>query len=177
MIGQALLAKRMETIVTETGAGQHGCYDCDCGCALQWSAWSHGRGKTLASVMNVARMRLLGAKVIAVQNVPHPRTPLIEALRDWVSNVEHHCLLGTGAHPFPGDGAFFTLLVHEALTARLAALMVLPAWVAVRTRWSFADDSSLRFTVLSWRRRGDHAYAATIAKPPGHAARRDDLMK
>src|SRR5699024_10218079 len=55
--------------------------------------------------LNVARMRLLGAEVVPVATGSASLKDAInEAMRDWVTNVEHtHYLLGTvtGPHPFP----------------------------------------------------------------------------
>ncbi|MEY4453023.1 MAG: tryptophan synthase subunit beta, partial [Actinomycetota bacterium] len=54
---------------------------------------------------NVARMKLLGAEVVAVKTGSRTLKDAInEALRDWVTNVDStHYLLGTvaGPHPFP----------------------------------------------------------------------------
>jgi tryptophan synthase beta chain len=64
-----------------------------------------GEVDTVRQSLNVARMRLLGAEVIAVKTGSRTLKDAInEALRDWVANVAGtHYLLGTvaGPHPFP----------------------------------------------------------------------------
>jgi len=64
-----------------------------------------GEVDTERQALNVARMKLLGAEVVAVTNGSRTLKDAInEAMRDWVANVEStHYLLGTvaGPHPFP----------------------------------------------------------------------------
>jgi tryptophan synthase beta chain len=64
-----------------------------------------GEVDTVRQSLNVARMRLLGAEVVAVTTGSRTLKDAInEALRDWVANVSGtHYLLGTvaGPHPFP----------------------------------------------------------------------------
>ena len=108
VLGQALLTKRMgkTRVIAETGAGQHGvatataCALLDLECLVYM-----GEVDTKRQALNVARMRLLGAEVVPVRTGSRTLKDAInEALRDWVTNVEHtHYLLGTvaGPHPFP----------------------------------------------------------------------------
>jgi tryptophan synthase beta chain len=64
-----------------------------------------GEEDTRRQALNVARMRLLGAEVVPVGAGSRTLKDAInEAMRDWVTNVDHtHYLLGTvaGPHPFP----------------------------------------------------------------------------
>jgi tryptophan synthase beta chain len=64
-----------------------------------------GEIDTRRQALNVARMRMLGAEVIAVRSGSRTLKDAInEAFRDWVANVDHtHYLFGTvaGPHPFP----------------------------------------------------------------------------
>jgi tryptophan synthase beta chain len=108
VLGQALLAKRMgkRRIIAETGAGQHGVASATAAALLGLECVVYmGEIDTVRQSLNVARMRLLGAKVIAVKTGSRTLKDAInEALRDWVANVEGtHYLLGTvaGPHPFP----------------------------------------------------------------------------
>ena len=108
VLGQALLTKRMgkPRVIAETGAGQHGvasataCAYLDLECVVYM-----GKVDTERQALNVARMNMLGAKVIPVQTGSQTLKDAInEALRDWVTNVDTtHYLLGTaaGPHPFP----------------------------------------------------------------------------
>lgn len=107
-IGQALLAIRMgkKKIVAETGAGQHGVATATV-CALFGLECIVFMGKedVRRQELNVFRMELLGAKVVAVdQGGGTLKDAVNEALRYWVANVEDtHYILGSalGPHPFP----------------------------------------------------------------------------
>jgi tryptophan synthase beta chain len=108
VLGQALLAKRMgkTRIIAETGAGQHGVASATAAALLGLDCVVYmGEVDTVRQALNVARMRLLGAEVVAVTTGSRTLKDAInEALRDWVANVENtHYLLGTvaGPHPFP----------------------------------------------------------------------------
>jgi len=108
VIGQALLAKRMgkTRIIAETGAGQHGVASATAAALFGLECVVYmGEVDTERQALNVARMKLLGADVVAVKTGSRTLKDAInEALRDWVANVENtHYLLGTvaGPHPFP----------------------------------------------------------------------------
>lgn len=108
VLGQALLAKRMgkKRIIAETGAGQHGVASATAAALLGLDCVVYmGEVDTVRQSLNVARMRLLGAEVVAVTTGSRTLKDAInEALRDWVANVSGtHYLLGTvaGPHPFP----------------------------------------------------------------------------
>jgi tryptophan synthase beta chain len=108
VLGQALLAKRMgkKRIIAETGAGQHGVASATAAALLGLDCVVYmGEIDTVRQALNVARMKLLGAEVVAVTTGSRTLKDAInEALRDWVANVSGtHYLLGTvaGPHPFP----------------------------------------------------------------------------
>lgn len=108
VMGQALLAKRMgkKRIIAETGAGQHGVASATAAAYFGLDCVVYmGEVDTERQALNVARMRLLGAEVVAVRTGTRTLKDAInEAMRDWVANVEStHYLLGTvaGPHPFP----------------------------------------------------------------------------
>ncbi len=108
VLGQALLTKRMgkSRVIAETGAGQHGVATATACALLGLDCVVYmGEVDTRRQALNVARMRLLGAEVVPVKLGSRTLKDAInEALRDWVTNVEHtHYLLGTvaGPHPFP----------------------------------------------------------------------------
>ena len=107
-LGQALLAVRMgkKRIIAETGAGQHGVATATV-CALfglECIVYM-GSEDVRRQSLNVFRMRLLGAKVVAVDTGSRTlKDAISEAMRDWVTNVDTtHYLLGSalGAHPYP----------------------------------------------------------------------------
>ncbi len=107
-LGQILLAKRMgkTRIIAETGAGQHGvavatvCAKFDLPCEIYMGATDVER-----QAPNVARMKLLGAKVNSVTSGAGTlKDSMNEALRDWVTNVHNtYYIIGTaaGPHPYP----------------------------------------------------------------------------
>ena len=108
MLGQALLTKLMgkSRVIAETGAGQHGVATATACALLGLECVVYmGEVDTRRQALNVARMRLLGARVVPVTHGSRTLKDAInEALRDWVTNVSTtHYLLGTvaGPHPFP----------------------------------------------------------------------------
>ncbi|MGE9807713.1 MULTISPECIES: tryptophan synthase subunit beta [unclassified Janibacter] len=108
VIAQGLLTKRMgkRRVIAETGAGQHGVATATAAALMGLECTVYmGKVDTERQALNVARMRMLGAEVIAVEHGSATLKDAInEALRDWVTNVEHtHYVLGTvtGPHPFP----------------------------------------------------------------------------
>ncbi|MFK4067927.1 tryptophan synthase subunit beta [Streptomyces sp. NPDC029674] len=108
VLGQALLTRRMgkTRVIAETGAGQHGVATATA-CALFGLECTIYMGEidTERQALNVARMRMLGAEVVAVKSGSRTLKDAInEAFRDWVANVDRtHYLFGTvaGPHPFP----------------------------------------------------------------------------
>ena len=108
VLGQALLAKQMgkTRVIAETGAGQHGVATATACALLGLECIIYmGAVDTARQALNVARMRLLGAKVVAVQSGSKTLKDAInDAFRDWVTNAEHtYYCFGTaaGPHPFP----------------------------------------------------------------------------
>ncbi|RSD11848.1 tryptophan synthase subunit beta [Amycolatopsis eburnea] len=107
-LGQALLAQRMgkTRVIAETGAGSHGVATATA-CALTGLACTVYMGETdmRRQSVNVARMELLGARVVPVTSGSRTLKDAInETFRDWVAHVEDtHYLFGTvaGPHPFP----------------------------------------------------------------------------
>lgn len=108
VLAQALLTKRMgkRRIIAETGAGQHGVATATAAALMGLDCTIYmGRVDTVRQGLNVARMRMLGAEVIAVPTGSATLKDAInEALRDWVTNVDDtHYAIGTvtGPYPFP----------------------------------------------------------------------------
>lgn len=107
-IAQALLARKMgkTRIIAETGAGQHGVATAT-GAALAGLDCEIYMGSVdiKRQVLNVFRMKLLGAKVTEVTiGSKTLKDAINEALRDWTTNVRNtHYVLGTvfGPHPYP----------------------------------------------------------------------------
>ena len=115
MLGQALLTKRMgkTRVIAETGAGQHGVASATAAAYFGLDCTVYmGAVDTRRQALNVARMHLLGAKVVPVDSGSATLKDAInEALRDWVASVDHTAyLFGTaaGPHPFPSMVRDFT---------------------------------------------------------------------
>lgn len=107
-LAQVLIAKRLgkSKIIAETGAGQHGVATATA-CAkfgLECTVFM-GAEDVRRQALNVFRMRILGAKVIAVTNGTQTlRDATSECFRYWVSNLQTtHYVVGSaiGPHPYP----------------------------------------------------------------------------
>jgi tryptophan synthase beta chain len=107
-LGQVLLAKKLgkQRIIAETGAGQHGVATATA-CAVMGLPCEVFMGSVdvVRQAPNVARMQMLGAKVISVESGSKTlKDAMNEALRDWVTNVRttHYCVgSAAGPHPYP----------------------------------------------------------------------------
>lgn len=138
VLGQALLAKRMgkHRIIAETGAGQHGVASATAAALFGLECVVYmGEVDTKRQALNVARMELLGAKVVPVTTGSKTLKDAInEALRDWVANVDTtHYLLGTvaGPHPFPTMVRdFHSVIGNEARKQMLEEFGFLPTALA-----------------------------------------------
>ncbi|MCJ1283476.1 tryptophan synthetase [Xylographa opegraphella] len=107
-LGQILLARRLgkTEIIAETGAGQHGvatatvCAKFGMKCTIYMGAEDVRR-----QALNVFRIKLLGAKVVAVEAGARTlRDAVNEAMRAWVVDLSTtHYIIGSaiGPHPFP----------------------------------------------------------------------------
>ncbi|MGU3651493.1 tryptophan synthase subunit beta [Mycolicibacterium sp. A43C] len=108
VLGQALLARQMgkTRVIAETGAGQHGVATATACALLGLECVIYmGAVDTARQSLNVARMRLLGARVVAVESGSATLKDAInETFRDWVANADNtYYAFGTaaGPHPFP----------------------------------------------------------------------------
>ncbi|NLG31891.1 MAG: tryptophan synthase subunit beta [Syntrophomonadaceae bacterium] len=119
-LGQALLARRMgkTRLIAETGAGQHGVATATVAALLGFSCDIYmGETDTVRQRLNVSRMELLGARVIPVSSGSRTlKDAMNEAIRDWVSNVDHtYYLIGSvaGPHPYPMMVRDFQMVIGE----------------------------------------------------------------
>ncbi|MDN5574172.1 MAG: tryptophan synthase subunit beta, partial [Micrococcales bacterium] len=126
VLGQALLAQRMgkTRLIAETGAGQHGVATATAAALLGMECVVYmGAEDTRRQALNVARMNLLGAEVVAVEHGSQTLKDAInEALRDWVASVDTtHYLLGTaaGPHPFPAMVRWFHQQIGDEARAQI----------------------------------------------------------
>lgn len=119
-IGQILLAKRMgaKRIIAETGAGQHGVATA-AACAMFGIPCTIYMGKvdTERQALNVFRMELLGAEVVAVDAGSGRLKDAVDAaLGDLIENHETtFYLLGSavGPHPYPSIVKHFQAIISE----------------------------------------------------------------
>ena len=117
-IGQALLAKRLgkTRIIAETGAGQHGVASATVAARLGLECVVYmGADDVVRQAPNVARMKMLGATVVAVESGSRTlKDALNEAMRDWVTNVDDtFYIIGTvaGPHPYPAMVRDFQVVI------------------------------------------------------------------
>ena len=120
VLGQALLTRRMgkKRIIAETGAGQHGVASATAAALFGFECTVYmGEVDTERQALNVARMELLGSKVIPVKSGSRTlKDAMNEAFRDWVTNVDStHYLIGSvgGPHPFPVIVRDFQKIIGE----------------------------------------------------------------
>jgi tryptophan synthase beta chain len=125
VLGQALLTRRMgkTRVIAETGAGQHGVASATAAAYFGLDCTVYmGSVDTRRQALNVARMHLLGAKVVPVDSGSATLKDAInEALRDWVASVDHTAyLFGTaaGPHPFPSMVRDFTRGIGDEARAQ-----------------------------------------------------------
>ena len=98
VLGQALLAKKMgkTRLIAETGAGQHGVATATAAALMGMDCVVYmGKEDTERQALNVYRMRLLGAEVVAVESgTATLKDAVNEAMRAWGEDLEasHYCL-------------------------------------------------------------------------------------
>lgn len=126
VLGQGLLAKRMgkTRLIAETGAGQHGVATAIVGALFGFETVIYMGAEDVArQQLNVFRMQLMGAKVVAVDSGDRTLKDAInEALRDWSATfADTHYLLGTaaGPHPFPTMVREFQRIIGKEARAQM----------------------------------------------------------
>jgi tryptophan synthase beta chain len=197
-VGQALLARRMgkQRIIAETGAGQHGVASATVAarmglkCVVYMGAEDIERQK-----INVYRMRLLGAEVVAVTSGSQTlKDALNEAMRDWVTHIDDtYYIIGTvaGPHPYPQMVRDFQSVIgREAREQALAQIGRLPDGIvacigggsnAMGLFYPFLADSSV--TIYGVEAAGDgletgrHAASLCAGKPGVLHGNRTYLME
>ncbi|WP_156306186.1 tryptophan synthase subunit beta [Sphingobacterium endophyticum] len=125
-IGQILLAEKLgkKRIIAETGAGQHGVATATV-CALKGLECVVYMGEIdiERQAPNVARMKMMGAKVVAATSGSKTlKDATNEALRDWINNpVDTHYIIGSvvGPHPYPDMVARFQSIISEETKKQL----------------------------------------------------------
>ncbi|MFZ5375379.1 MAG: tryptophan synthase subunit beta, partial [Campylobacterota bacterium] len=108
VIAQGLMAKRLgkKKVIAETGAGQHGVATATIAALLGLECEIFMGAKDVArQELNVFRMKLLGAKVHAVESGSKTlKDAMNDAIRHWVTHArDTFYIIGTvaGPHPYP----------------------------------------------------------------------------
>ncbi len=124
-IGQILIAKHLgkTKILAETGAGQHGVATATV-CALMGLECVVFMGETdiERQAPNVARMKMLGAKVVpATSGSKTLKDATNEAIRYWIQHPETYYLIGSvvGPHPYPDMVARLQAVISEEMKIQL----------------------------------------------------------
>jgi tryptophan synthase beta chain len=110
-------------VIAETGAGQHGVATATIAARLGLACRVYmGADDVQRQSLNVYRMKLLGAEVVAVTSGSRTlKDAMNEAMRDWVTNVDDtHYVIGTaaGPHPFPAMVRDFQAVIGQETRAQ-----------------------------------------------------------
>jgi len=160
-LGQILLARRLgkTEIIAETGAGQHGVATATVCAKFGMKCTIYMGGEDVRrQALNVFRIKLLGAQVIAVEAGARTlRDAVNEAMRAWVVNLSTtHYIIGSaiGPHPFPTIvRTFQSIIGNETKEQMQAKRNKLPDAVvacvgggsnAVGMFYPFANDPSVK---------------------------------
>ena len=125
-IGQIILAQRLgkKKIIAETGAGQHGVATATV-CALKGMECVvyMGEKDIERQAPNVARMKMLGAKVVpATSGSKTLKDATNEAIRAWINEPDTtHYIIGSvvGPHPYPDMVARFQSVISAEMRTQL----------------------------------------------------------
>ena len=180
-LGQALLAKYMgkKRLIAETGAGQHGVATATVAALLNMECVVYmGEEDTVRQALNVYRMRLLGAAVVAVKTGTRTlKDAVSEAMREWTARIEdtHYCIGSCmGPHPFPTMVRDFQAIISKEIKEEMQRKEGrLPDAViacvgggsnAIGSFYHFIDDKSVRLIGCEAAGRGIHTRetAATV---------------
>ena len=126
VLGQALLAKKMgkKRLIAETGAGQHGVATATAAALMGLECVVFmGKEDTIRQALNVYRMKLLGAKVVAVDTgTATLKDAVSEAMKEWTTRISdtHYCLGSVmGPHPFPTIVRDFQSVISKEIKEQL----------------------------------------------------------
>lgn len=125
-LGQALLAKKMgkTRLIAETGAGQHGVATATAAALLGMECEIFmGKEDTIRQALNVYRMKLLGAKVNAVESgTATLKDAVSETMKEWTRRIhDTHYVLGSvmGPHPFPTMVRDFQAIISKEIKEQI----------------------------------------------------------
>lgn len=124
-IGQCLLAKRMgkTRVIAETGAGQHGVAAAASAALMDLECTIYmGEVDIARQHLNVIRMEILGAKVVAAMSGQRTLKEAVdEALEDWIAHDDIFYVLGSavGPHPYPYMVRYFQSIIGREARAQM----------------------------------------------------------
>ncbi len=128
VLGQCLLAKKMgkKRVIAETGAGQHGVATATVAALMDMECAVYmGKEDTIRQALNVYRMELLGAKVVAVTSGTMTLKDAVnEAMREWTARVnDTFYVLGSvmGPHPYPAMVRDFQKVIGQEVKQQMLA--------------------------------------------------------
>ncbi len=182
-LGQALLAKRLgkKRVIAETGAGQHGVATATACALLNLECVIYmGELDTQRQALNVARMKMLGAKVVPATSGGKTLTDAVnEAFQSWVENpADTYFLIGSavGPHPYPDIVAHFQSVISKEISEQLTEKIGKPtpdyviACVgggsnAIGAFYHFLDDENVKLIAVEGGGLGENSgkTAATTA--------------
>jgi tryptophan synthase beta chain len=126
VIAQGLMAKRLgkKKVIAETGAGQHGVATATISALLGLECEIFMGAKDVKrQELNVFRMKLLGAKVHAVESGSKTlKDAMNDAIRHWVTNArDTFYIIGTvaGPHPYPMMVRDFQAIIGKEARAQI----------------------------------------------------------
>ena len=182
VLGQVLLAQKMgkTRVIAETGAGQHGVATATAAALMGMECEVFmGKEDTERQVLNVYKMRLLGATVHPVSSGTGTlKDAVSETMREWTNRIaDTHYVLGSvmGPHPFPTIVRDFQAVISKEIKEQcMAAEGKLPDAVlacvgggsnAIGAFYHFIEDKSVRLIGCEAAGRGVDTFetAATIA--------------
>ncbi len=182
VLGQVLLAKKMgkTRVIAETGAGQHGVATATIAALMDMECEIFmGREDTERQALNVYRMKLLGAKVHAVESgTATLKDAVSETMREWTNRIaDTHYVLGSvmGPHPFPTIVRDFQAVISQEIKSQIlqkegrlpdAVLACVGGGSnAIGAFYHFIEDASVRLIGCEAAGRGIHTFetAATIS--------------
>ncbi len=186
-LGQILLARRMgkKRVIAETGAGQHGVSAAASAALMGMECVIYmGEEDTRRQQLNVFRMRMMGAKVVAVTRGQRTLKEAVDAaIEDWAENIDStFYLLGSavGPHPYPTIvRRFQSVISREARAQMLAKEKALPDYCvacvgggsnAIGFFAEFIKDAAVQLVGVEPAGRGldnmgDHAATMTKGTP------------
>ena len=184
-LGQALLARRMgkNELIAETGAGMHGTASATVAALMGMKCTVYmGAVDVARQASNVARMKVLGTEIVAVQDGQKTLKEAVDAaLKAFAEQPDTFYLLGSavGPHPYPTMVRDFQSIIgKEARSQFLEREQKLPDYAiacvgggsnAIGLFSGFLDDSEVKIIGVEPAGKGlatgEHAATLSVGQP------------